>query len=350
MKRGINLFILIFILTSPITFAQSFGHPSNQIFPGSFPVGDYVFSGNLNITNVLYLGGGAIQFNVSSGNYMFSNGSEWKAFGSSIPYGAIVPFHLASCPSGWNLADGSGGTPDLRGIFVRGSGTSDVLSDANDNPFNATQNTYYNDSFQGHWHKSLQVGNVAPNYAGGVTTVDGGGNDGQMQTGRDPVTDTTNGDPRTGSETAPASWATIYCMKITTDTATSNSLWQKSGDEISLTNSSQNLVVIGNITGEGLGGYDSEGGFRYAKINGNKTKIYTKYFTGTMDGDSQTDVAHGIVNGGTKIISADVTVWNRLYGDSGNFRIAFDNTNIEIFSVAVAFQSQLYRIKIDYYI
>lgn len=39
---------------------------------------------------------------------------------SDLPVGSIMPFNLAACPSGWIIADGTSGTPDLRGEFVRG--------------------------------------------------------------------------------------------------------------------------------------------------------------------------------------------------------------------------------------
>lgn len=36
------------------------------------------------------------------------------------PSGAIMAFNLATCPTGWTAANGTSGTPDLRGEFVRG--------------------------------------------------------------------------------------------------------------------------------------------------------------------------------------------------------------------------------------
>jgi len=36
------------------------------------------------------------------------------------PSGAIMAFNLAACPDGWIVANGSAGTPDLRGAFIRG--------------------------------------------------------------------------------------------------------------------------------------------------------------------------------------------------------------------------------------
>lgn len=39
---------------------------------------------------------------------------------SVIPPWAVIAFNLSSCPSGWIAADGTSGTPDLRGEFIRG--------------------------------------------------------------------------------------------------------------------------------------------------------------------------------------------------------------------------------------
>ncbi len=38
---------------------------------------------------------------------------------SNIPAWAVMAFNLSSCPSGWIAANGSSGTPDLRGEFIR---------------------------------------------------------------------------------------------------------------------------------------------------------------------------------------------------------------------------------------
>ncbi|MBI5400493.1 MAG: phage tail protein [Candidatus Yonathbacteria bacterium] len=37
-----------------------------------------------------------------------------------VPAGAVLFFNLASCPTGWLPANGTSGTPDLRGEFARG--------------------------------------------------------------------------------------------------------------------------------------------------------------------------------------------------------------------------------------
>lgn len=38
----------------------------------------------------------------------------------TVPPGAVMAFNLATCPTGWVKANGTGGTPDLRGEFIRG--------------------------------------------------------------------------------------------------------------------------------------------------------------------------------------------------------------------------------------
>jgi len=41
-------------------------------------------------------------------------------FQIAAPAGFVGAFMLTACPSGWIPADGTNGTPDLRGRFVRG--------------------------------------------------------------------------------------------------------------------------------------------------------------------------------------------------------------------------------------
>ena len=39
---------------------------------------------------------------------------------ASVPSGVVEAFNLSSCPTGWKLSNGTNGTVDLRGEFVRG--------------------------------------------------------------------------------------------------------------------------------------------------------------------------------------------------------------------------------------
>jgi hypothetical protein len=96
--------------------------------------------------------------------------------------------------------------PDLRGIFVRGSGSQTISGITYNKTFAAKEG----DAMQGHRHT----------YGGGYSTynVVGGGSGifgaPSTETTNDPVSDGTNGTPRTASETRPANIAMLYCIKF----------------------------------------------------------------------------------------------------------------------------------------
>jgi microcystin-dependent protein len=150
-----------------------------------------------------------------------------------VPTGAVIPFAMNSAPSGWLAADGSavsrttyaalfaaigttygGGDnsntftlPDLRGIFVRGTGSQTISGIT----YSGTLGTKQNDAMQGHYHNILtnttgagsspllKAGAVGAVSVVGATTI---------------VTDGTNGQPRVGAETNPANIALLYCIKF----------------------------------------------------------------------------------------------------------------------------------------
>lgn len=59
-------------------------------------------------------GGSVLQWFDVSGNKICAT------IASNTPTWAIMAFNLSTCPSGWIAADGTSGTPDLRGEFIRG--------------------------------------------------------------------------------------------------------------------------------------------------------------------------------------------------------------------------------------
>jgi len=202
--------------------------------------------GNVNVTgNVTasyFIGDGSLLTGISSG-------------GSGVPTGMIAPFNQASCPTGWILADGTSGTPDLRGIFLRGSGTSGVLKYANGSYFGIGYGTYQNDSLQGHWH-DLLIGSTTAAFAHVSTNdqlavADNAGSQ-QLRSAmggepqnliQNPTTDGINGVPRNGSETSSAYYATIYCVKTSEDTPVSNTIWGTSGNNTFVQNTSLNVGI-----------------------------------------------------------------------------------------------------------
>ena len=197
-----------------------------------------------------YEGNVEVGGNVSA-DYYFGDGSQLTGVGG-VPQYTISAFNLASCPTGWTLADGTSGTPDLRGIFVRGAGTSGSYTASNGTAYTATFGEFQNDSMQGHWHEMYFLQDIL-NPPGGndyygsrvsdTTEVSSVNDDIQ-----DPISDGTNGEPRISYETAPASFALIYCMKVTPSTTADDNLFQKIGNIISLANSTDTFNVVTNIS------------------------------------------------------------------------------------------------------
>ncbi len=121
---------------------------------------------------------------------------------------------------------------------------------------------------------------------------------------------------------------------LTKDTATGNAKWK-----------------------EAAGG----GGSGQSDVDGTPTTIYSEYFTGTTDSDSQTAVAHGITSGLTKILhvsgaitttsgSTYITATYRNIDATANrgFSMGFDGTNVYFSHVQTNQQGKLYVIKVDY--
>jgi microcystin-dependent protein len=153
-----------------------------------------------------------------------------------LPAGAVQAFAMNSAPTGWLAADGSavsrstyaalfsaigttygagdGSTtfalPDLRGIFVRGSGSQTISGITYNKTFAAKEG----DAFQGHRH-GLSNANTHWRNLGGVFGLNTSGFSSTFDLAiTDPTTDGTNGTPRTASETRPANIAMLYCIKF----------------------------------------------------------------------------------------------------------------------------------------
>ncbi len=147
-----------------------------------------------------------------SSAYTFFQGALINAAGgtggSGMPTGAISAFNLAACPSGWSEY-----TP-ARGRFLRGidsTGTNDSVRTAGN-----TQE----DAFQGHKHQfsrnMVAVAGVDSYYdysSSTASSLDANYYDGASIMNAAPVTDGTNGTPRTATETRPKNVAVLFCQK-----------------------------------------------------------------------------------------------------------------------------------------
>ena len=118
----------------------------------------------------------------------------------SVPKNAVVAFNSTACPSDWQIADGTNGTPDLRGRFIRGLDSGGSNNDP-DSP--RTLASYQADELKSHRH-SLSAGTVSR--ASG--TGHHGGNIHSSNSGL--YSDYTG-----GSETRPVNIALTYCVKMT---------------------------------------------------------------------------------------------------------------------------------------
>lgn len=153
------------------------------------------------------------------------------AIPAAIPAGAIMPFAMNSAPTGWLAADGaeysktgiyaalfaaigtahgetngSGGAgtshfrvPDLRGIFVRGSGSQTISGIT----YSGALGTKQADEFKSHTHnvavRSFNTGGL-DSVAGSTTATNGTISNAALATG--------------GTETRPANIALLYCIKF----------------------------------------------------------------------------------------------------------------------------------------
>ncbi len=95
----------------------------------------------------------------------------------------------------------------------------------------------------------------------------------------------------------------------------------------------------------------------YSLVDAVKTKVFTKYFTGTTDADAATEIAHGIADI-DKILHVSASIFNGSFYEVSDFRgqatsatlfmdILYDGTNV-LLQHGTTLQSQKYRIKIDY--
>ncbi len=113
----------------------------------------------------------------------------------------------------WGSVDGAHfNVPDFRGIAPMGAGSSAKLVDANGNPFARVLGTYQNDKIQGHYTdtKTAVVGTGVQLSHSGSRDVGPSTTNSQAT---DPITNGTDGPPRTGTETNSANAGVNFIIK-----------------------------------------------------------------------------------------------------------------------------------------
>jgi hypothetical protein len=133
-----------------------------------------------------------------------------SAFGSSGLANEVRAFNASSCPSGWQTADGTSGSPDLRGVVVRGLDNGRGLDSGR------TLASFQSDSFASHNHGVTDPGhNHSYNQTNTGSVLTGTTNVTLPQT----VSSTSTGTSTTGitinnaggSETRGKNVALLYC-------------------------------------------------------------------------------------------------------------------------------------------
>lgn len=153
----------------------------------------------------------AAAMNVFSPGEVISSAEINQNFAIAAPEGAVMAFYLADCPEGWTVADGTNGTPDLRGRFIRGMDDVGVGA-AGVDPDSATRalGDEQLDAFQGFEVYRFTITGVPQHNGYGTLgniyyfVTDGT----QIPKERAPY-----GPPRMDRETRPRNVALIYCMR-----------------------------------------------------------------------------------------------------------------------------------------
>lgn len=127
-----------------------------------------------------------------------------------IPSKAILAFNLNVCPDGWQMADGSNGTPDLRGEFIRGldKGRGIDAGRTLGSFQNATRTLLdWRDASSGAWGYSVTDFGLQHDNAEDITT-NIVGNAGLINR------DSSRNASVTGGRVRPRNIALLYCVKI----------------------------------------------------------------------------------------------------------------------------------------
>ena len=142
-------------------------------------------------------------------------------FQVAAPSGLIGAFALTTCPSGWTAADGANGTPDLRGVFLRGlnnfGSAAGIRMDGMQDPDGGARvvEDFQWDAFQGHYHSMFNYTNsggspaaarffeINAGYTTGSQYVD---NIRDARTGG-------HGGIRVSTESRPRNVAVVFCIR-----------------------------------------------------------------------------------------------------------------------------------------
>ncbi len=230
LSQTIKSTIVSLILVGGISYAFAWSGPSNNP-PDNGSINAPISTGSIGQTKTSWFASTELLASVDVTSPKFCIGSDciisWSNVGGGNPSGAIMAFNLSSCPSGWKIADGTNGTPDLRGYFIRGLNTSSsgidpnrILGSIQADDLKAHTHTGTTDPAGAHTHsasvpgfKETGVGNTSGNDTYGFTGQNYLAPSVSVAAVGD-HTHTFTTDSRGGTETRPKNIALFYCQKI----------------------------------------------------------------------------------------------------------------------------------------
>jgi len=183
---------------------------------------------------------------IATGQIRVMDGVTDGGFIASLPAGMILSFANSTAPDGflecngaslnrasyarlfsaigttWGDGEEEGNTfalPDLRGAFLRGTGTGSINSR---NKIGGDVGSFQEDKFQGHRHTAHWTNAFGDSQTPGYLAVinnhnqyysSGGASQLPVGTIKEPITNGVHGDPRIGDETHPYNAGILYCIK-----------------------------------------------------------------------------------------------------------------------------------------
>jgi hypothetical protein len=160
----------------PLRAAQGQPLVSGQLKSGSLYIASYstsgdevLLAGRFGISNADFapMASGTVKANITGSTGQPADTTLAAFFGAapagSIPGGSVGPsalpnevraFNASSCPTGWQIADGTSGSPDLRGTVVRGLDSGRGLDPGR------TLASFQSDSFASHNHAVTDPGHT----------------------------------------------------------------------------------------------------------------------------------------------------------------------------------------------
>lgn len=121
--------------------------------------------------------------------------------GTGAPVGAVIAVNSVSCPPGFIVADGTAGSADARGVFIRGLSSGGAIDSGR------ALNTFQDDQFETHGHTDFSVVTAL---TAGISYNSGATQYIEALTGTSNHTDTTS---TSNTETRPDAVVLLYCYK-----------------------------------------------------------------------------------------------------------------------------------------